>query len=202
MADEFNIQEWIQKAKEDPKIAAQPVVVLLAIVFLGWKFLYSPKKVELEKELKKNKEVVAKIKDLDNAVSNSEEIKLQVAELKKARSEVEKICYQKAEAPMFLQSIRKLGKSAGIDIKSINPLPPITKTYETLTYEEYPVKISFSGNFRQLGIFLRTIETFDKLISVELPPLVPDASGSFKFDLTPTAVLLPEVQPISQPKTE
>ena len=55
MADGFNIQEWLLKAKDDPKVAAQPVVILLAIILLAYRFLYVPQKTILSKEIKKSK---------------------------------------------------------------------------------------------------------------------------------------------------
>ncbi len=193
--EEFSLTEWLAKAKQEPKMAAQPVVVLLAIVFFGWKFFYSPKKVLLEKERKKQKDVQGQMRELETAVENKEELKLEVEELKKKQAELEKICYKKNEAPIFLQDLRKLAKEAGLDIKSINPMPMIPKTFESLVYEEYPVRIAFSGDLAQLGIFLRTMENHPRLIFLDLPPLVPDASGAFKFDLNPTAFVVPEEQP-------
>ncbi|HOY67187.1 MAG TPA: type 4a pilus biogenesis protein PilO [Candidatus Ozemobacteraceae bacterium] len=192
MAEEFKLQEWLVKAKDDPKLAAQPVVVLLAIVFLGWKFLYSPQKLIYEKELKKNKAVQSEINGLESAVANIEEIKIEVNDLKQSRLAAEELCYKKAEAPQFLQDLRKLAKQAGLDLKSINPQPPVARSFETVTFEEYPVKISFTGDFVQLGTFLRILEQHKKIVSIALPQLTPDASGTFKFDLVPTTVLLLE----------
>ncbi|HEY9072094.1 MAG TPA: type 4a pilus biogenesis protein PilO [Candidatus Ozemobacteraceae bacterium] len=192
MAEEFKLQEWIAKAKEDPKLAAQPVVILAAIVFLGWKFLYSPQQLIYEKEMKKNKGVQNEIKGLESAVANIEEIKIEVNDLKQSRLAAEELCYKKMEAPQFLQDLRKLAKQAGLDLKSINPQPPVARSFETVSFEEYPVKISFTGDFVQLGTFLRILEKHKKIISISLPQLTPDASGTFKFDLVPTTVLLLE----------
>ena len=196
----FNFQEWLEKAKQDPKVAAQPVVVLVALILLAYKFLYLPQKTLLTKELKKNKGVQDQIRGLESAVANIEEIKMEVNDLKKSWSEVETRCYKKEEAPLFLQDLRELGKKADVNFKSIIPLPSIPKNFETLSYELYPVKITFAGNFKQLGLLLRAFEKHVKVIAIDLPNLEPDASGTFKFDLTPTTVLLnPPAQPTEPP---
>lgn len=196
MADEFSLEDWLKKAKSDPQQAAPPIVVIVVLMFLSWKFFYSPQVVLLTKELKKNKGVEDQIKGLENAVANIEDIKIEVADLKKVREEAESVCYKKLDAPQFLQDLRKIGKSVGVDIKSLAPQPTVPKVFaESFHYEEYPVKISFLGDFRQLGMFLRALERSPKLIGVDLPNLAPDASGQLKLDLVPTAILLPEEQP-------
>ncbi len=194
MAEEIKLYEWCLKAKDDPKLAAQPVVILLALIFLCWKFLYSPQKVILEKERKRTKGVQDQIRELESAVANIEEIKIEVNDLKKDRLEAEELCYGKMRAPEFLQDLRRIAKQTGLELKSINPQPAVSRNFETITFEEYPVKISFTGDIKQLGIFLRLLETHKKIISISLPALAPDASGSFKFDISPTAVMLPEHQ--------
>lgn len=195
MAEEVRLYEWCLKAKDDPKLAAQPIVILVAIIVLCWKFLYSPQKIVLEKEKKKNKAIQDQIRELESAVANIDEIKIEVNDLKKDRLEAEELCYSKPKAPQFLQDLRRLAKESGLDLKSINPQPPVPKNFETISFDEYPVKISFVGDFKQLGTFLRIIEKHKKIISISLPALLPDASGTFKFDITPTAVLLHETTP-------
>ncbi|NLI75296.1 MAG: type 4a pilus biogenesis protein PilO [Candidatus Riflebacteria bacterium] len=192
MAEGFSLTEWLQKAKADPKVAAQPFLVLGAILFIGWKFMYSPQVVLLTKELKKNKGIESQIQVLEEAVANKEQIQLEVNEFRKARENAVKICYKQSEASQFLQNLRQVGKLAKMEIKSISPQPKQERTFETVRYEEYPVKISFQGTFSQLGIFLRLLEKQEKLIFLDLPPLSADASGTFKFDLLPTVYVLPE----------
>lgn len=194
MAEEIKLYEWCLKAKDEPKLAAQPVIILLALVFICWKFLYSPQKAILEKERKKSKGIQDQIRELESAVANIEEIKIEVNDLKKDRLEAEELCYGKMRAPEFLQDLRRIAKQAGLELKSINPQPPVSRSFETITFEEYPVKISFNGDLKQLGIFLRLLETHKKVISINLPTLVPDASGSFRFDISPTAVMLLDQQ--------
>ncbi len=198
----FTITEWLEKAKTDQKVAAQPFLIIGAIIFLGWKFLYSPQQITLAKELKKNKGLQDQIATLEAAVADKNKIALEVNEHRKALAAAERMCYQKAESPLFLQDLRNLGKQAQLQIKSITPQPTVARNFETLTYEEFPVKIAFQGTFKQLGIFLRILEMHPKLIKVQLPPLTPDASGTFKFDLMPTAIVIPDVREEPPPAAE
>ena len=187
------IKDFIAKAKEDQKLAAAPVVILLAIIFIGYKFAYSPQKTLLTKQQKENKGVQDQINSLKAACDNLEGLKIEVAELKKGTELVARQCYRKYEAPVFLQNIREVAKQNGLSIRSINPLPTVPKKFaEILEYEEYPVRIAFEGDFIQLGKFLRAMERYPRLIYLKLPPLKPNASGSFRMDLEPSTILIPE----------
>lgn len=182
--------EWLVKAKADPKVAAQPVIIVVALIVLAFRFVYFPQKKLLEKDLKKHKGVLREIQNLENAVENVEDIQIEVTDLKKKWSIVEERCYLKTEAPKFIQDIRNIGKEAGLNFRSISPLPVEKKTYGTLNYELYKVRIAFEGKLGELGKFLRLVETNKKIIFLELPPLDPDASGTFRFNLVPTTLLL------------
>jgi len=182
--------EWLEKAKADPKVAAQPLIAIVAVAALGWKFGYAPVQTEIAKELKKNKGVQDQIKGLETAVANIEDIKIGVAEMRKKWDEVQALCYNKNEAHKFLQDLRQIGRDVGLDIKNITPQPTIQKTFDTLIYEEYPIKIAFSGSLAQLGIFLRKLEKHPRITFLELPPIIPDASGVLRLDLLPSTILL------------
>lgn len=192
---DFNFQEWLKKAKEDPKQAAPPFVIVFALIFFAYKFVYLPKTLTLRKELAKNKGVQDQIRDLESAVANIEDLKTEVGDLRKSWTAIEDGCYKKSESPIFLQDLRKLGKLADLNFKSITPQPLVPKTYETLNYWLFPVKIGFTGTFKQLGIFSRILAKHAKLVFLDLPTLVPDASGAFKLDLFPTAILIEERAP-------
>ena len=202
MAEGFNFDEWLTKAKADPKVAAQPVVIFVALILLAFRFGYSPQKTLLTKELKKHKGIVRDIQGLKNAVENIEEIKLEVTDLKKSWAIVEEKCYPKQNAPLFIQDIRQIAREADLSFRSLTPLPPVERKFETLTYEIYSVKVSFQGDLKQLGKFLRLLEKHKKLVYVELPDLQPDASGTFRFDLTPSTILISQVAKAPPPEGE
>ena len=83
MAEEFSITDWLQKAKEDPKQYAIPVVFVIGIVFAVWHFLYSPKAVQIAKEIKKNQKLTSEMKKFKDAANKLEDIKIDIEEKKK-----------------------------------------------------------------------------------------------------------------------
>lgn len=192
MAEEFNISDWLKKAKEDPKVAAQPLVIIAAIAFMGYKFLYAPKVVELGKELKKNQRVEADIKTVESAVENLEDIKLDIEDKKAKWTEAQKLCYRKSEMTSFLRRVRELAQKAGITIKSVNPQAITPLQIGQVSVERFPVSFFYSGDLIQMGTFLRLVEMEEKVTFISIPPLTPNASGVFEIDLTPTTILIPD----------
>lgn len=192
MAEEFKISEWLTKAKEDPKIAAQPLVIIAAVLFGGYKFAYSPKAVELTKELKKNQRVEADIKRVQSAVDNIEDIKLEIEEMKARFSKAKTMCYKKSEVTVFLRRVRELAQKAGIEVKSVNPMPVSPITLGGISAEKFSVSFYYTGDLLKLGTFMRLIELEEKITFLNMPTLSPNASGTFELELTPTTILLPD----------
>jgi len=192
MAEEFKISEWLTKAKDDPKVAAQPLIVIAAVLFGGYKFAYSPKVVELSKELKKNQRVEADIKTVQSAVDNIEDIKLDIEEKKSRFSKAKATCYRKSDMTAFLRRVRELAQNAGIEIKSVNPLPISQISIGGITVDKFSVSFYYTGDLLKLGTFMRLIELEDKITFLNMPTLSPNSSGTFELELTPTTILLPD----------
>ncbi|EKD84172.1 MAG: hypothetical protein ACD_39C00206G0001, partial [uncultured bacterium] len=139
MAEGFSISEWLKKAKNDPKVAAQPLVIVAALAFGGYKGLYAPKAAEILKEEKKIKGIEANIKKVQSAVDNIEDIKLDIEDKKSKLSQAVKKCYRKSEMTSFLRRVRELATQAGIPIKSVNPQPLTQEKLGLATVEKFPV---------------------------------------------------------------
>ncbi len=192
MAEEFSITDWLAKAKEDPKVAAQPLIIAVALLFGGYKFLYAPKTIELAKEEKKSKGIENNIKKVKSAVDNIEDIKLDIEDKKEKLNKAKTELYRKSEMTKFLRRVRELALKAGIEVKSVNPQPITPVQLGQVTAEKLPVAFSFNGDMQKLGVFLRLIEKEEKLTFIQLPDLAPNASGTFELELIPTTILLPD----------
>jgi Tfp pilus assembly protein PilO len=190
MAEQVNITEWLAKAKEDPKLAAQPVIIVAALFFLGYKFLYAPVTSELQKQERKTKRVEGQIKKVESAADNLDDLKLEIEEKKAEWKKAQKLCYKKSEMTKFLRRIRELAELAGIPVKSINPQSISPMKMGEISVEKLPVSIYFTGDIVTLGTFLRLIEKEEKITFLSLPSLSPNASGQFELELTPTTILI------------
>ena len=149
-----SITEWLEQAKEDPKLYAMPVVIVLAVFFAGYKVLYVPQLKPLKKQLKKNKGVERKIKKVQSAANDIDDIKLEVEEERQKAKEVKELCYKPNESTKFMRRIRKLGKMAGVRIKSVSPKPLKNIKFGEVTVKKFSVSFAFKGDIVRLsGIF-------------------------------------------------
>ncbi|MDD3148703.1 MAG: type 4a pilus biogenesis protein PilO [Candidatus Riflebacteria bacterium] len=199
MAEEFSISDWLKKAKSDPKEAAQPLVIVLALAFIGYKFLYAPKVIELTKEIKKKQRIEADIKTVESAIENLEDIKLDIEERKSKWSKAQQLCYRKADMTAFLRRVRELAQKAGINVKTVNPQVISPLQVGKISIENFPVSFFYTGDLVQMGIFMRLVEMEDKITFISIPPLTPNASGVFEVELAPTTLLIPENLQVAPP---
>ena len=127
MAD-ISISEWLQKAKEDPKQGAIPLVFVAGIAFVVWKFLYSPKTVLINKELKKIKGLNAEMNKFKNAANQLEDIKIDIEEKKAQWANTQKLCYKELERTQFLRRVRELANMSGMKSDEISEKLGISKS--------------------------------------------------------------------------
>lgn len=192
MAEGFSISNWLQQSKEDPKKAAPPVIVLAAILFAAWKFGYSPKAVLIDKEMKKNKKLAGEMKSFKNAANQLEDIKLDIENKKKQWEESQKLCYKELERTVFLRRVRELANQAGLNVKSINPLPDENIKVSVIDAKKFSVQFNYSGDLTHLLTFMRFIELEPKVAFVPIPNIAPNASGTIDTVLTVSTILLPD----------
>lgn len=187
-----SITEWLEQCKEDPKLYAMPVVLVIAVYFVGYKILYAPNLKPLKKQLRKNKGVERSIKSVKSAANDIEDIKLRLEELRANAEKTKKLFYKPNEATKFMRRIRSLGKMAGVQIKTVNPKPIKPIKLGEISAKQFSVTFDFKGELAKLGTLLRLIEKEEKITFVELPPLIPDASNTFQIELSPSTIMLDE----------
>ena len=192
MAEGFTISGWLQQSKEDPKKAAPPIVALVAIIFAAWKFGYSPKAVLIDKEMKKNKKLAGEMKSFKNAANQLEDIKLDIEDKKKKWEENQKLCYKELERTVFLRRVREIANQAGMNVKSINPLPDEDIKISVIDAKKFSVQFNYSGDLTHLLMFMRYIELEPKISFVPIPNIAPNASGTIDTALTVSTILLPD----------
>lgn len=159
---------------------------------MGYKLLYVPNLKPLKKQLRKNKGVKNSIKKVKSAADDIEDIKLEVERDKQKAEEVKRLCYKPNESTKFMRRIRQLGKMADVKIKSVNPKPIENIKFGEVEVKKFSVSFAFKGNIAKLGTLLRLIEKEEKVTFVTVPPLVPDASNTFNFELSPSTIMFSE----------
>lgn len=192
MAEQFSITDWLQKAKEDPKQYAIPVVFVIGIGFAVWHFLYSPKAVQIAKEIKKNQKLTSEMKKFKDAANKLEDIKIDIEEKKKQWSDTQKLCYKELERTVFLRKVRELATKSGMNVKSVNPEPDASIQIGPIEGKKFSVNFAYSGDLTKLITFMRYVELEPHICFMNIPDLIPNASGTFDTMLSVSTILLPD----------
>jgi type IV pilus assembly protein PilO len=129
-----------------------------------------------------------KVTRSDKALLEIEEVRMQVGAL----GEQFKVVAQKIPAEIQMAEVIRMvdgvAKSAGVSIKSKEPMARISKDY----FEEVPLKLTFEGSFSEITMYLFYISSLERIMRVrdfkiEMPagsgrdPLN-EFSGSLRFE--------------------
>jgi hypothetical protein len=188
--DNFSILEWYYKVKSEPKEAAPLIVIILLVVFLGYKNLYAPKALLLVREERKLKGAQGQLNQIQSATQNADEISLEIEEQKYKFERAKKLCYGKNDITAFLRRVRELATLSKIDIKSINPQPLTKYMVGEIETELLTVSFNFQGDIVKLGIFMRMLELEEKITFLKLPQLSADDKGIFNLTLSPSTIII------------
>jgi type IV pilus assembly protein PilO len=129
----------------------------------------------LETQLNQIKSEIAveaeKVTRSEQAKKEVEEVRMQVGAL----GEQFKIVAQKIPPEVQMADVIRLvdgvAKSAGVSIKSKEPLPRLSKDY----FEEIPLKITLEGSFSEITMYLFYISSLERIMRVrdfrlDIPP--------------------------------
>lgn len=189
---EINITEWIETVKEEPKQGVQALIIVFGIMFLIYRQLYLPKANELEVEQRKLSRVEQELNRYSSAGENIEDIKLEIEDMRESWRIAQQICYKRAEMPEFMRRIRELAQKAGFQVRNVRPGRATNINLGGITVEKFPVTVPFSGDFVTLTVFIRLLETEERIVIFSLPTLRPDNDGQFTFNMELSALVIPD----------
>jgi len=141
------------------------VLGILAIALCSIFYLYviSPLGIELES-------VSTEVETLELEIESGEAIKRRLVEIKKEvatqeakLNELRKILPDEKETAQIIRQVQQLAVDSNLKIKSFTPRTTVNNVF----YEDWPILISFEGNYDNLGSFFEKIGDFRRIINVE-----------------------------------
>lgn len=122
-------------------------------------------------------EVKAKVKGFDNQIATLNTLKIREPELKRNKEKTLQFIYsakerlfEKGEVALLLGQVSKLAQESNVTIISSRPRPTevtFPVPFDT-QYESYQYDFSVEGGYHDIGTFISMIETYPKLLRVEL----------------------------------
>lgn len=144
-----------------PKVATW-VVLVIAVVVLGWFLLLSGVDDELQAE--RNKEPVLKQDyrgKLAQAV-NLEELRKQKLQVEEYVTQLEKQLPGKAEMDALLSDINQAGLGRGLQFELFRPGQVLVKDY----YAELPIALRVSGRYHDIGNFAADVANLSRIVTL------------------------------------
>lgn len=141
------------------------VLGILAIALCSIFYLYviSPLGIELES-------VSTEVEALELEIESGEAIKRRLVEIKKEvatqeakLNELRRILPDEKETAQIIRQVQQLAVDSNLKIKSFTPRTTVNNVF----YEDWPILISFEGNYDNLGSFFEKIGDFRRIINVE-----------------------------------
>ena len=149
--------------KEQQKNAALIVVASCAILYFYWAYLLKPVEVKIKKTQKE-------VADLEGQVANAKvqaarlpQIQRDYEALKVVMVNIEKQLPKDKDFPELLRTITREAQRFRLRIANLTP-GGIT---DQGVYQTFPIQLSMSGRFHNIGRFLTAMGTKDRIISAE-----------------------------------
>lgn len=139
------------------------VLIYAVIAAVFWFMIYSPAaetSLTLESE---NAELVAKKAEVKARAENREEFERELAQLTTDLKQALRELPNDREIPELLKRISAIGKKAGLEIRSFQPLPEIKREY----YAEVPVAIEVYGSYHEVAMFFDRLSKLGRIVYVQ-----------------------------------
>jgi len=155
--DPENIGAWPLAVKALAWIAAA-----LLSGFLVYHFLLSESLIVLEKEQKKEAELIVTYESKAHQAANLDALKKQMAEMEVSFGALLRQLPSDTEVPGLLEDISHTGLSAGLEFNSINLGSETVKEF----YVELPIEIQVKGGYHSLGAFVSGVSALPRIVTL------------------------------------
>ena len=137
-------------------------VVATGLLLGGWYYGVTPLTGEVEGMKAGNLQLTADIETAQVTVARlpqfQDEVQQQELELEEKRKKLP----DEKETAEIVRQIQQLAENSNLDLKSFTPQP--TVRYEF--YEDWPIRMSIEGSYRNLGLFFQEVAQFERLINI------------------------------------
>ncbi len=161
----FDINELDFSQAGDWPIGVKIVSYILIVALLavgGWFYYVEDKKIQLQREIKKETELRQTYKTKAFEVANLAALKKQMADVEERFAAILLQLPTEKEVPGLLEDITNLGTSVGLDIGSI----ALASERKEKFYIELPINIVVQGAYHQFGQFVSGIAALSRIVTL------------------------------------
>lgn len=152
------------------------LLVCVAVVFFGYKFWLSEdfnRIGELQKQLDEKN---AQIQRENDIVAKLPQLEAEIARLRQTLADLKEILPTEPESGELLKWIKNLADQSNLDLKDFSP----EALHQVDFYKEYPIRMSITGAYHDMGLFLDRVSKYSRIINVSNVNIVNNPGGGDK----------------------
>lgn len=153
------------------------LVLFLALLFGGYWFLIKDQYTTLERIASEETNLKKQYESRAHQVANLDAFREQMLEMQKTFGALLKQLPAKTEVPGLLEDITNTALGSGLEIKSIQLKPEISKEF----YIELPMEIEVSGTYHDIASFVSGVASLPRIVT--LHDMLISFEGKTKGDL-------------------
>jgi len=169
------MNDVIDKFNQIP-LAQRVILLILVMVALGaafWFLAYEPLKADLNKNQSQLQELKHKKQDLARLKEKKARIQAKIAALEQELLIAREKLPESAEIPSLLQRIFNQANTAGLEIRTFEPMEHQVQSY----YIEIPVKMQLVGTYDELANFFYYVGRMTRIVNVKNLDIKREKSG-------------------------
>jgi type IV pilus assembly protein PilO len=137
-------------------------VLAAGLLFAGWYYGISPTVVQVEGVKASNEALTTEIETAQVTAARlpqfHEEVALQEQELETRRAKLP----DEKETAEIVRQVQRLAENSNLELKNFTPQSTIRYDF----YEDWPIRMSIEGSYRNLGLFFQEVAQFQRLINI------------------------------------
>ena len=167
--DRNNVGNWPKSIK-----AFFAILIIAAILFLGWWFKISEQQDELKQAESKEEGLKAEFTKKWAQVVNLPELQRQLKEMTDKLQEAINQLPGKTEMPKLIMEISQAALGSGITNDLFQPGPEVMKGF----YAEKPIQLRMVGTYHEFGTFISKVASLPRVVILTMHDVSLRPSGS------------------------
>lgn len=159
------------KLRIDSWVTIVGLTVLVAAFLIG---AFLPERKRVARVRREIAETEQAIRDIPVRLAELELLERQINDRREHLNEAAALVPAETEMHVVLNQVARLAADADLTVTRLEPLPAVPYA----SYRAVPFRISFSGPFRGIALFLQGLESRPRLVAVEELSLKGEPAGS------------------------
>ncbi len=137
-------------------------VVAVGVLFTVWYYMISPAATEVEGLQASNAALTTEIENAQVAAARLPQFQEEAEKLEQDLEAKRAKLPDEKETAEIVRQVQQLAEDSNLELKNFTPQG--TVRYEF--YEDWPIRMSIEGSYRNLGLFFQKVAQFERLINV------------------------------------